>query len=69
MKSTIKKLLKTLPVANKVYGKYTALKAQNAALDAESRAYAAESIRLRLALKHATGEPIHVVFVCHRPAV
>lgn len=69
MKSTLKKLLTKLPVANKIYGKYTALKAQNAALEAELHEIAKENIRLRFAQKYAVGQPIHVVFVCHRPAV
>lgn len=69
MKSTIKKLLYHLPVCKQLYHKYTALQQQVSALDAECRAYAKAALHLRLAQKHAAGQPIHVVFVCHRPAV
>jgi len=69
MKSTVKKLLKNLPVAKKFYHKYVALQEQCSALDAETWQIAQENIDLRLALKKAEGTPIHVVFLCHRPAI
>lgn len=69
MKEQIKKLWKTLPVLRRFYGKYTLLKQENQTLDAQLHALADENIGLRLQLKRVNGQPIHVVFVCHRPAI
>lgn len=69
MKRTIKKILKKLPVLKMAYHRYDALKQHAEALSQENRCLANENIGLRLKLKRVNHEPIHVVFVCHRPAI
>lgn len=69
MKQMIKKILKQMPVLKTAYHKYEALKQRAEGLTEENRCLANENIRLRLKLKKASHEPIHVVFVCHRPAI
>lgn len=69
MKKKIKNLLKKLPGVKKVWWKLDALEQQTAALTEENRNLARQVIDLRLKLKKMNHEPIHAVFVCHRPAV
>lgn len=69
MKEQIKTVLKGLPILRKFYRKYILLRDEKEALDAELHAFCRENIDLKLQLKKINGDPIHVVFVCHRPAV
>lgn len=69
MKEQIKNVLKGFPILRKFYRKYILLRDKKEALDAELHAFCRENIDLKLQLKRIKGEPIHVVFVCHRPAI
>lgn len=63
MKRKIKKILKKLPIAGNLYRKIAAWNRQQVLTRNE------KEIRLRLEQKIKEGEPIHIVFVCHRPAI
>lgn len=69
MKENIKNIVKKLPVGKQIYAKFSQLQQERDLLNREVHKLADEKISLRLQLKRIKGEPIHVVFVCHRPAV
>ena len=69
MKEKLKDIAKNLPVGKQIYDKFSRLQQERDSLEQELYALADKSIGLRLQLKKAKSEPIHVVFVCHRPAV
>ena len=58
------------PLVKKVYHRvFDKYDRRLEALEQQSRRLAKSNIDLRLQVKALRGEPIHVVFVCHRPAV
>lgn len=69
MKEQIKGILKKMPGIRRFYDRYAALQKEKDALAAQLRTVCNENINFRMCAKKAAGEPIRVVFVCHRPAV
>ena len=69
MKQKLKNVAKKLPIGKQIYNKFSQLQQERDALEREVHLQADAKIDLRLQLKQERGEPIHVVFVCHRPSV
>ena len=69
MNSKAKNAVQKIPGVRMLAAKFEKLEQEIRECRAESLALARENIDLRLRLKQMKGEKVHVVFVCHRPAL
>ena len=69
MKQKIKSFVKKLPGVKGLVQRLDKVEQQADLLKTENSLLARQLIDLRLRVKKQSGEPIHVVFLCHRPAI
>ena len=69
MNAGAKEYIRKLPGLKQIAGQFEVLEEKIEELSFKQSVLARENIDLRLKLKKISGDKIHVVFVCHRPAV